>query len=121
MSSRWKAQNRERHNAYMREYMVRWRAEHEGHSPAWNAVRRAIRDGRLVRGPCVVCGSANTVAHHVNGYAPENRLDVEWVCRRDHRASHQTRPDGPASARPRSEPRLALREQEAGRQQGALR
>lgn len=50
---------------------------------ARTAVGNAIRDGRLVRGPCRVCGSRKKIqAHHTDYSKP---LDVVWLCFRHHR------------------------------------
>lgn len=51
---------------------------------ARNAVACALRDGRLVRKPCEVCGRV-AEAHHEDYLRP---LDVKWLCKRHHRAVH---------------------------------
>ena len=45
-------------------------------------VRKAIRNGVLVRQPCEVCGSEPSDAHHDDYEKP---LDVRWLCRLHHR------------------------------------
>ena len=45
----------------------------------------AIRDGRLVRQPCEVCGATEVEAHHDDYSKP---LDVRWLCFTCHRAHH---------------------------------
>jgi hypothetical protein len=52
---------------------------------AHKAVNAAIKDGRLERKPCALCGSEPTEAHHTD-YA--RRLDVVWLCRSHHRKVH---------------------------------
>lgn len=49
-----------------------------------NAVARALRDGRLKRQPCWVCGK-RAVAHHPDYSSP---LDVVWLCQVHHKAAH---------------------------------
>ena len=49
---------------------------------ARNAVSNAVRDGRLVRKPCEVCGSVMAQAHHEDYAKP---LDVRWFCFKHHR------------------------------------
>lgn len=51
---------------------------------ARNAVSNALRDGRLVRLPCLVCGE-NSEAHHPDYDRP---LDVVWLCNKHHREAH---------------------------------
>lgn len=86
-----------------REWQARWRLAH----PQENAARvrdhyrrnpdkgiargsvcRAVQTGRLVRLPCVECGSARSQAHHHNGYDSLHALDVVWLCSLHHAAAH---------------------------------
>lgn len=46
------------------------------------AVSNAVRDGRLTKYPCHICGDPKSEAHHANYSKP---LDVEWLCRTHHR------------------------------------
>jgi len=46
-------------------------------------LNRAIRSGRLERGPCSVCGSRDRVDGHHNDYSKP--FDVIWLCRFHHR------------------------------------
>lgn len=45
----------------------------------------AIREGRLVPEPCLVCDSLDVQAHHFDYYQP---LEVLWVCRTHHQMIH---------------------------------
>lgn len=49
------------------------------------AVSNALRDGKLVKLPCVVCGSEKVEGHHADYDRP---LDVVWLCNRHHREAH---------------------------------
>jgi hypothetical protein len=49
------------------------------------AVGAAIKRGDLVRGPCEVCGTAKTVAHHDDYEKP---LEVRWLCHSHHHEAH---------------------------------
>lgn len=57
-----------------------------------DAVNNAVRHGRLVRGPCEVCGEKKVDAHHDDYTKP---LDVRWLCRKHHLELH--RPKSPDS------------------------
>lgn len=57
---------------------------------ARKAVYKAIKRGKLVRGPCMECGKPNADAHHHNGYGREHRFDIEWLCRSCHLRLHRS-------------------------------
>jgi len=48
-------------------------------------VGNAVRDGRLFRQPCQVCGETDSEAHHEDYSKP---LDVMWLCFVHHREHH---------------------------------
>jgi hypothetical protein len=50
-------------------------------------VQIALREGRIRRGPCRVCGSPNTQAHHADYSKP---LEVDWLCTEHHAAEHRS-------------------------------
>jgi ribosomal protein S27AE len=45
----------------------------------------AIRDGRLTKKPCEICGSTKVYAHHDDYSKP---LSVRWLCPRHHQEHH---------------------------------
>lgn len=54
---------------------------------ARNALNNAIRDGRIQRGGCQVCGVCQVEGHHHDYSKP---LDVEWLCKKHHTEIHRT-------------------------------
>lgn len=50
------------------------------------AVGNALRDGRLTRQPCEVCGHEKAQAHHDDYSKP---LDVRWLCTTHHAEWHR--------------------------------
>jgi len=52
---------------------------------AKNKVGNAIRDGKLLRKPCEVCGAHRAQAHHDDYSKP---LDVVWLCSIHHAERH---------------------------------
>lgn len=58
---------------------------YEKRQNAHTAVARAIKEGRLVRERCSVCGNPRAVAHHPDYDAP---LSVEWLCQLHHARRH---------------------------------
>ena len=63
-----------------------WRAEDKRRQVAHSAVARAIRNGSLVRVPCVRCGEQKSLAHHEDYDKP---LDVMWLCQPCHKQRHK--------------------------------
>jgi hypothetical protein len=77
--------------AAIRRRSDRWNAEHPLGYKAHNAVRNAIRDRRLIRQPCTICGgSENIHAHHRDYTKP---LDVVWLCVKCHQRIHAAFPE----------------------------
>lgn len=68
----------ERHRRSYRDRYPHKRAAHI-------AVGNAIRQGRLVKQPCEVCGDSNVDAHHDDYSKP---LEVRWLCRKHHLMEH---------------------------------
>lgn len=54
---------------------------------AMKIYKYAIRQGKLVRGPCVVCGEINGVDGHHTDYTKP--LEVVWLCKPHHREEHR--------------------------------
>ena len=51
----------------------------------------AIRDGKLVKQPCEVCGAKKVHAHHDDYAKP---LDVRWLCPKHHMQWHRENGEG---------------------------
>lgn len=49
-------------------------------------VRYAVRTGKLIKLPCIVCGSLEVEAHHPDYSKP---LDVIWLCKTHHHEVHK--------------------------------
>lgn len=68
--------------AQAREAQRRMRARYPEKYAARDAVNNGIRDGRIQRQPCEICGDAKAQAHHEDYSRP---LDVRWLCFKHHR------------------------------------
>ena len=70
-------------------YRKRKNATPEGKArmAAKNAVKYALRKGKIVRLPCFVCGEVKSEAHHPS-YAWDMRLCVTWLCSAHHNEIH---------------------------------
>lgn len=73
--------NRQKPN-YFSEYRKKFPNKYRAHT----MVSNAIRDGRLHKEPCAVCGlSSNVHAHHDDYLKP---LNVRWLCAAHHKQWH---------------------------------
>lgn len=68
--------------------LIRWTEKHPERKKAANAVSNAVRDGRLTKKPCEVCGATKVEAHHDDYTKP---LEVRWLCNSHHKAADKER------------------------------
>ena len=64
---------------------ARWRQKFPRKYLTYIITHNAIRDNRLNKRPCEICGETLVQAHHDNYSKP---LDVLWFCVRHHREKH---------------------------------
>ncbi len=81
-TNRWQEQNPDGIRASRR----RWAEKHKERVSASRAVNNAVRDGRLKKGPCSVCGETEFVHGHHDDYSMP--LSVVWLCPKHHAAVH---------------------------------
>jgi hypothetical protein len=74
-----------RGNRQSAEYLGAYRASFPAKYKAHNMVNNAIRDKKLLKDNCEVCGDENTHAHHDDYLKP---LSVRWLCAMHHRHWH---------------------------------
>ena len=84
-AKKYRMTHRKEHNEYMR----KWRVRHQEDpikAKARHAVGHAIRDGKIIKQPCSVCGTLKNIqAHHPDYNEP---LEVVWLCRKHHMELH---------------------------------
>jgi hypothetical protein len=81
---------RKRNPEKVRAAKKRWEAANPDKRAAHIAVNNAVRDGRLTKGPCEVCGATVGVDAHHDDYAKP--LKVRWLCHPCH-CSKEHRPE----------------------------
>lgn len=64
----------------------KWEMNNRVKRKAQTAVNNAIRDGRLTKQPCHICGELEVEGHHPDYSAP---LDVVWLCTKHHAQLHE--------------------------------
>ena len=65
-----------------------WLSRNTEKKRAHSAVNWALKCGRLIRKPCVICGNPKSQAHHEDYTKP---LDVIWFCHTHHMKHHRNR------------------------------
>jgi ribosomal protein S27AE len=68
----------------------RWNMKHPDAYKAHYTLTNAVRDGKLKREPCAICGAEQVHAHHKDYSRP---LDVIWLCAKCHHRIHATFPE----------------------------
>lgn len=70
--------NREREIEYRKQFPDKYKAK--------TMVNNAVRDGRLKKGKCVICGTTKRIEGHHEDYSKP--LSVVWLCSKHHSAIH---------------------------------
>lgn len=85
---KYRERNRERIRAYHRSYqkMYRQLSSEDFKLKARNKTYRAVRDGKLIKLSCEVCGNPESQAHHHDYNKP---FSVVWLCAIHHAELHQ--------------------------------
>lgn len=91
--------NSEKGKQVRHDAITKWREKHYRRRDAQTAVSNALRDGKLTKLPCVICGNTKSEAHHPS-YARINWLKVVWLCKKHH--SEETFKDKSSNHTPRS-------------------
>jgi hypothetical protein len=64
------------------EYNRRWRKKNPEAYKAHTIVNNAIRDGKIAKAPCTVCGTTENIeAHHDDHSKP---FEITWLCPEHH-------------------------------------
>lgn len=77
--------DRKRGNRQHKEYESKYRSRFPEKHAAHIIVNNAIRNKKLVKEPCFMCGCNNVHAHHVDYDKP---LEVIWLCPTCHKRIH---------------------------------
>jgi hypothetical protein len=81
---RWRDNQDRRQKVSIRSKL--WCKNEPNKRQAQNKVNNAVRDGRLIKTPCVVCGATHMIHGHHEDYSKP--LDVIWLCAVHHQQHH---------------------------------
>lgn len=70
----------------MYEQQLRRRARDPLKTAAYRAIHNGLRDGKVFKKPCEVCGDIKVHAHHPDYSKP---LQVQWLCEKHHLHMHR--------------------------------
>lgn len=88
---KYRAYDRERGNRQDADSTRRYRSENPKKYAAHLLVNNGLRDGKLTKLPCEVCGKTEVHGHHADYDKP---LDVMWLCSEHHVAWHMKNGEG---------------------------
>lgn len=71
--------------SYLAAVSKKWRAENPEGYKAHTALGNAVRDKKIIKMPCEVCGNKRSHAHHDDYSKP---LEVKWLCAMHHHRLH---------------------------------
>ena len=89
---KYRAYDRERGNRQSPEYLKEYREKYPNKYKAHTMISNYIRDGKLFKMPCEVCGTGVDIhAHHDDYLKP---LNVRWLCQAHHKQWHSKHGEG---------------------------
>jgi hypothetical protein len=80
-------QRTEEGKASVRKAKAKWSTNNPEKRAAQHKVNNAVRDGRLIKTGCEVCGSTTRIHGHHDDYTKP--LDVRWLCAKHHNEAHK--------------------------------
>jgi hypothetical protein len=72
-------------------YLKDYRNKNPKRYKAHNIVNNSIRDKKLFKDPCEICGNEKSVAHHDDYDKP---LNIRWLCQAHHKQWHAEHGEG---------------------------
>jgi len=87
-----RAYDRKRGNRQSKEYLAEYRDKFPNKYKAKNMVNNAVRDKKLFKKPCDICGSDKSIHGHHNDYLEP--LNVRWLCAICHSQWHADNGEG---------------------------
>lgn len=89
----YRAYDRRRGNRQGRKYSKEYQRRYPRKYKAQTMVNNALRDGRLRKLPCEVCGATKRIHGHHDDYAYP--LNIRWLCAAHHKQWHMENGEAP--------------------------
>jgi hypothetical protein len=80
-AARWIEKNPEKR----KEVVKKWNAKNKKKRNAQQALRVAVKTGKIIKMPCIMCGNKKSQGHHKDY---DKRLEVDWLCAECHGKEH---------------------------------
>jgi ribosomal protein S27AE len=75
----------------MKKARIKYKLSYPKKYMAHNLVNNSVRDGKIIRRDCEICGSGSVHAHHDDYARP---LEVRWLCAAHHKQWHTKNGEG---------------------------
>jgi hypothetical protein len=75
---------------HLRRNAESWKRRYPQAYKAHNALNNAVRNGKITKGPCFICGTDSNIHGHHSNYAEP--LSVVWLCAKCHTRIHAAFP-----------------------------
>lgn len=82
---KWRVERSDERKRVLQAAKEAWARRNPAAKKATTAVHNAVRDGRLFKQPCEVCGAIEVEGHHDDYDKP---LEVRWLCDKHHKQLH---------------------------------
>lgn len=82
-ANKWRIENKSKQLIYNAKHYKN--SKHIHKYKAYRLFQKALKQGRLIKLPCHICGNTKAEAHHEDYSKP---LDVLWLCKRHHEDRH---------------------------------
>lgn len=80
----WRQENKDKMAKRQRNY----RKNNQEKESCRQKTIRAVKNGKITKTACIICGDVNVEAHH-DDYT--NPLDVKWMCKKHHLEMHRAK------------------------------
>ena len=85
LNPEWKKEDNKKNRGLVSKLVNIWRRKNPEKLKAQTILNNAVKNGKLKRLPCLICGNEDGEGHHSNYSKP---LFVKWLCPKHHKGLH---------------------------------